>query len=78
MTQLEYALKCHSTYSSILQVARKRCVCVAVTLRDGPHSCLLGTHHFCIYPSDISELKALSTCLRAFSDARAHVTYARE
>lgn len=54
------------------------CVCIAVTLRDGPHSCLLGTHHFCIYPSDIFELKALSTCLRAFSDAGAHVTYARE
>ena len=31
-----------------------------------------------IYPSDIFELKALSTCPCAFSDAGAHVTYARE
>lgn len=59
-------------------ICKKMCVCIAVTLRDGPHSYLLGTHHFCIYPSDIFELKALSTCPCAFSDAGAPVTYARE
>lgn len=67
MTQLEDALKCHSTYSSILQVAGRSCRCVAATLRDEPHSYLLGIHHFCVYPSDIFELQVPSTCLCAFS-----------